>query len=53
MAGAAEYETLLLTPGTAVRGMNVQSAVHALIVVLVLLGNVAYFILRLRGENVR
>lgn len=59
LAGAAEYETLALKsaiiaePGAAIRGMNVQSAIHMLIVILVIIGNGAYFLLRLHGEKVR
>jgi hypothetical protein len=53
LAGAAEYETLAGEPGLATRGMNVQSAVHMLIVLFVLAGNAAYFYLRWRGEKVR
>jgi hypothetical protein len=53
LAGAAEYEVLAKEPGLAIRGMNVQSAVHLFIVVMVLLGNLAALLLRLRGERVR
>lgn len=41
LAGAAEYETLVGRPGYATRGMIIQSAVHLLIVGLVLAGNAA------------
>ncbi len=47
LAGAAEYEKLMNQPGRATKGMNVQSAVHVLIVLLVLLGNLAQFALKL------
>ena len=40
LRGAAEYEQLLGTPGAGSRGMDAQSAVHALIAVLILAGNV-------------
>jgi len=53
LAGAAEYEVLAKEPGLAIRGMNVQSAVHLYIVVMVLLGNLAALLLRMRGERVR
>ena len=46
LAGAAEYEKLADTPGRATKGMNVQSAIHVLIVLLVLLGSLAQFALR-------
>ena len=43
MRGAAEYETLINTRGTAMIGMTAQSLAHALIVVFILIGNIAYF----------
>jgi hypothetical protein len=46
LKGAAEYETLVGVPGTATRGMDAQSIVHALIVVFILMGNVVYFVSR-------
>ncbi len=51
LKGAAEYETLVGVPGTATRGMDAQSVVHALIVVFILLGNVAYFVSRRSTEE--
>jgi hypothetical protein len=44
MKGAAEYEILLERPGTAFRGMDIQSLVHFLIIGLVVLGNIGYFV---------
>jgi hypothetical protein len=50
MKGAAEYEQLLLDNGLMSRlgdgskGMNSQSMAHLLIVILVLLGNLHYFV---------
>lgn len=41
MKGAAEYERLAGIMGDARRGMDAQSMVHVLIVILVILGNVA------------
>ncbi|HET7904548.1 MAG TPA: hypothetical protein VFM17_08305 [Candidatus Eisenbacteria bacterium] len=41
MKGAAEYERLLGLVGDARRGMDAQSLVHVLVVLLVVLGNVA------------
>jgi len=49
LRGAAEYEVLLAendiypTPGKAFQGMDVQSAAHILIIILVVLGNIAFF----------
>ena len=50
LLGAAEYETLIDTPEKATAGMSVQSFVHLLVFVLVVIGNVAFFIQR-RGTQ--
>ena len=50
LLGAAEYETLIDTPEKATAGMSVQSFVHLLVVVLVVIGNVAFFIHRRRAQ---
>ena len=56
MKGAAEYERLLMDaklydrPGDGTAGMGAQSATHAVIVVLIVLGNVGYFLQR-RSER--
>lgn len=44
MKGAAEYEILIGHPDTAFRGMDVQSMVHLLIILMVLMGNICFFI---------
>ena len=49
LQGAAEYETLINQKGTAVAGMDAQSVDHLVIIVLVLLCNLFYFMLR--GEK--
>jgi hypothetical protein len=46
LSGAAEYEKLIDTPGDATIGMDAQSIVHILIIVLIVLGNIAYFATR-------
>ena len=46
LQGAAEYETLIDRKGSAVAGMDAQSADHFVIIGLVLLCNVFYFMLR-------
>jgi hypothetical protein len=44
MAGAAEYEALVGTAGTATRGMDAQSLAHLLIIFLIVLGNVLWYV---------
>ncbi len=44
LKGAAEYEILVGAPADAVKGMDAQSIVHALIVFFILFGNVVYFV---------
>jgi hypothetical protein len=46
LQGAAEYETLIGRKGMAVAGMDAQSATHFVIIILVVLCNVFYFVLR-------
>ncbi len=46
LKGAAEYEKLLGKPGLASKGMDAQSTAHILIVLLIIVGNVVYFINR-------
>lgn len=50
MKGAAEYELLIGHPEAAVKGMSAQSMVHFLIILLVILGNVGYFMSRRKGR---
>ncbi len=50
LRGAAEYEELINHPGSAVRGMFVQSIAHLLIVALIVLGNVAFVVERRRRK---
>ena len=44
MRGAAEYESLVNKPGSAVKGMASQSLVHLFIILSVIAGNVIFFI---------
>lgn len=44
MKGAAEYEILIGHPDAAFRGMDVQSMVHLMIILMVVLGNISYFV---------
>jgi hypothetical protein len=46
LKGAAEYETLVKTPGPAVRGMKVQMVAHLIIIVFIIVGNIGYFAMR-------
>ena len=39
---------MLEQPGTAFRGMDIQSLVHLLIIFFVLIGNIAFFVGRIR-----
>jgi len=52
MAGAAEYEALVGTAGTATRGMDAQSLAHLLIIFLILLGNVLWYLGKRRAPPV-
>jgi hypothetical protein len=44
LKGAAEYEILIDKPGMGQRGMDAQSVCHLVIILLVIAGNVGYFI---------
>jgi hypothetical protein len=48
LVGAAEYELHSGQAGSALQSMDAQSLVHVAIVLLILMGNVAYFATRLR-----
>ncbi len=48
IAGCGEYEQLLNHPGLALTFMDAQSAGHVLIVVMILIGNIVYFMTRKR-----
>jgi len=43
LKGAAEYEILIKKPGMGGKGMGAQSVAHAVILALVILGNISYF----------
>ena len=51
LVGAAEYERLGGEAGPAMSGMDAQSLVHIAIVLLILVGNLAYLGARLRGSK--
>ena len=44
LKGAAEYEMLIKKPGMGQRGMDSQSVCHLVIILLVIAGNVGYFL---------
>lgn len=50
LRGAAEYEKLNNTPGSAVSKMDAQSMGHLLIIAFIVLGNVGYVLSRRNGQ---
>jgi len=46
MKGAAEYELLVRAQGMAEKGMGMQSVVHLMIILMVIMGNIAFFAAR-------
>jgi hypothetical protein len=51
LRGAAEYEILINKGTVARKGMDVQSVAHALIIVFIVLGNVAFIVERRRARR--
>jgi hypothetical protein len=51
LKGAAEYETLVQVPGTATSGMDAQSIVHLVIIIMIVFGNVLFLINKRRRER--
>ena len=51
LRGAADYEQLVETPGTATKAMPAQSAAHILVIVLILITNARLIIGRFRGNR--
>lgn len=51
LRGAAEYETLINKPDKATRGMDAQSVTHMLIILMIIVGNVAYFVSRAKAKK--
>jgi len=53
LKGAAEYEKMIGQSGRAARAMDVQSIAHSVIVILIIIGNIAYFVSRgkMRGDG--
>ena len=50
MRGAAEYEELIEQRDQGSRGMDSQSVIHILIIILIAIGNTAYFLTRRKKE---
>jgi len=46
LKGAAEYESMVKEPGLALKGMNAQSVVHLMTVIIVIFTNILYLISR-------
>jgi len=46
LKGAAEYENMIKEPGLALKGMNAQSVVHLMTVIIVIFTNILYLISR-------
>jgi hypothetical protein len=53
LKGAAEYETLIETPGFGLTGMAAQSWAHIAISVFIIIGNIGYFMGRRRERRIR
>ena len=51
LRGAAEYEKLIDKKSKATRGMDAQSVSHMLIIAMIILGNIAYFANRAKGNK--
>ena len=51
LIGAAEYEKLLNRPGMAYAGLTVQSAIHLCIIILIIIGNIAFILQKPRRSK--
>ncbi len=51
LQGASEYEALVEKPGSATLGMPAQSTAHALLIVLLIIGNIGFLLSRKRKEK--
>jgi len=51
--GAAEYETLINQPGTASAAMDAQSLAHLVIILLIVWGNIGYFMQQRRAKEMK
>ncbi|MEO0025603.1 MAG: hypothetical protein ABIK54_02430 [candidate division WOR-3 bacterium] len=48
LQGASEYETLIEKPGAATLGMPAQSTAHALLIILLIIGNIGFILSKKR-----
>ena len=53
LKGASEYEKLINYPEFGTKGMTVQSIIHSFIILIIILGNLAYFILGFYSKKER
>jgi len=51
LVGAAEYEILLNRPAMANAGMTIQSFIHLTIILLIIVGNIAFFLQKSKGSK--
>ncbi len=51
LQGASEYEALVAKPGSATLGMPAQSAAHALLILLLIIGNIGFLISRRKRRS--
>ena len=51
LKGSAEYELLVQRPGEAAAGMDAQSLGHLAIVIMIVLGNIGYFVSRAKPKG--
>jgi len=53
LKGAAEYETLIKAPGKASKGMDSQSIAHLTIILLIIVGNITFFLDKQRLKRLK
>lgn len=51
LQGASEYETLVEKPGSATLGMPAQSAAHGMLIILLVIGNIAFLVFRKKKKR--
>ena len=53
LKGAAEYEMLIESPGTATSGMDAQSVAHIIIIIFIIIGNINYYRNKKKAKEAR